>query len=296
MHPLKILGRKLRFALTGYRKISRFENLKHGPFLAVYVHEPNLADSIITTLQELYDGAERVPRPNQAPASQLPPDIDLFLCLGQCPEALASFHKRARHSILLWPDPPVKKPEPWHHVVTEGQPSEALSASYWRELLRPYLPKILSIGAGEDARPGLINYDLRELDGIQVVGCARHLPFASDSFDRVIAHDILEHFSLTELEPTLKEWLRVLKIGGELRLRVPDMKALAKQWLDGRLSFEEYRCWIYGDQKYQGGAHLTGFEETQLRALLSRCGLTDIERLTERVSSKNIQMRATRRS
>jgi len=55
-----------------------------------------------------------------------------------------------------------------------------------------------------------------------VVDASKKLPFKSESFDIVYASHILEHtpwFSLTE---TIKEWVRVLKVGGQLEIWVPD--------------------------------------------------------------------------
>lgn len=55
-------------------------------------------------------------------------------------------------------------------------------------------------------------------------GQADYLPFKNDSCDLVTAFDVLEHMSNDKV--VLKEWHRVLKIGGYLYITVP-----AYQWL-----------------------------------------------------------------
>lgn len=49
-----------------------------------------------------------------------------------------------------------------------------------------------------------------------------NLFFAPDSLDTVVAIHAIEHF--VDTEATLREWLRVLKVGGSLCLIVPDIR------------------------------------------------------------------------
>ena len=52
-----------------------------------------------------------------------------------------------------------------------------------------------------------------------VVADAKHLPFQDDSFDSIIAAEIMEH--LTVPKTFIAEWLRVLKPGGTLIMETP---------------------------------------------------------------------------
>jgi cyclopropane fatty-acyl-phospholipid synthase-like methyltransferase len=54
--------------------------------------------------------------------------------------------------------------------------------------------------------------------GVHGVGRAdaKHLPFASDSFDRVLMFDVVEHLHPWELDSCLREVNRVLKPGGQI--------------------------------------------------------------------------------
>ncbi|MEK7481295.1 MAG: class I SAM-dependent methyltransferase [Patescibacteria group bacterium] len=66
----------------------------------------------------------------------------------------------------------------------------------------------------------------RGLDGVQQAD-ARALPFPDETFDIVVASDILEH--LPDADSAVAEWRRVLKPGGQLIVFVP-----AYQWLWSR--------------------------------------------------------------
>lgn len=77
---------------------------------------------------------------------------------------------------------------------------------------------------GVDGDP--VAVDLLRQRGFDVVqhDVLSGLPFASGSFRHVIAHDVLEHFTLSELPTLLDEVHRVLAPGGHLWVFVPNKK------------------------------------------------------------------------
>lgn len=78
----------------------------------------------------------------------------------------------------------------------------------------------LNIGSGGDTREGWINLNLVPLPGVDIVHDLEKLPlpFADDTFDEILAQDILEH---VEYVPLMKELHRILKSEGKLNIRVP---------------------------------------------------------------------------
>ena len=54
------------------------------------------------------------------------------------------------------------------------------------------------------------------------------LPYEDSSVDVVYASHVLEYFDRQEVAQVLKEWRRVLKKGGVLRLAVPNFKVLSQ--------------------------------------------------------------------
>lgn len=95
-----------------------------------------------------------------------------------------------------------------------------------------------------------------------VQGDALRLPFPDDTFDRIIASEVLEH--LREDELALAELTRVLKPGGIIAVTVP-------AWLAEKL------CWALSAEYHaplSEGGHLRVYTEAQLRHRLEGAGLT----------------------
>lgn len=64
---------------------------------------------------------------------------------------------------------------------------------------------------------------------MDLVGAVEELGFLGDgSVELIYASHVLEHFGRHEVSGVLREWKRVLKIGGVLRLSVPDFGAVAE--------------------------------------------------------------------
>lgn len=78
----------------------------------------------------------------------------------------------------------------------------------------------LNLGCGIDIKPNYVNLDKYKYPGVDVV-CNLDLltiPYNDDTFDEVLAKDILEHI---EYVPLMKELARIIKKGGRLIIRVP---------------------------------------------------------------------------
>jgi SAM-dependent methyltransferase len=92
-------------------------------------------------------------------------------------------------------------------------------------------------------------------------GDALALPFPDNTFDRVIASEVLEHVS--DDQRSLEEIFRVLKPGGTLAATVPS-------WLP------EQVCWALSDEyhaPFVEGGHVRIFTEPTLRRRMRQAGL-----------------------
>ncbi|AQT79856.1 SAM-dependent methyltransferase [Mycolicibacterium litorale] len=93
-----------------------------------------------------------------------------------------------------------------------------------------------------------------------VVGDALALPYPDDTFDCVIASEILEH--IPDDDSAISELIRVLKPGGKLAVTVP-------RWLPERI------CWLLSDEYHANeGGHIRIYKADELKAKLVRGGLT----------------------
>jgi SAM-dependent methyltransferase len=85
----------------------------------------------------------------------------------------------------------------------------------------------LHLGCGKRYIPGFTHVDLADFPHIDYNHNIRTLPmFEDDSTNLIYACHCLEYFDRIEAVEVLKEWRRVLKPGGIVRLSVPDLWAL----------------------------------------------------------------------
>jgi len=84
------------------------------------------------------------------------------------------------------------------------------------------------------------------------------LPFHDNWVDSIWSSHLLEHLYKRKVVLTLQEWYRVLKPGGKLTLRVPDLSWCCEWWLNHQTAGWDMDI-IYGGQSRKGEAHRTGF-------------------------------------
>jgi len=131
--------------------------------------------------------------------------------------------------------------------------------------------KIADIGSGPISphfREGRVtSFDIREDMHPDVVCDIRHLPVPDQTFDIVFSSHALEHFGWAGIDKVLKEWVRVLKIGGELRLVVPNLRFSGKRILEDNMI--PHDLWnLYGEQDYAKNFHGMGFTPNSLQKLV----------------------------
>ena len=98
-------------------------------------------------------------------------------------------------------------------------------------------------------------------DGAACRGDAVRLPFPDDTFDRIIAAEVLEH--IPDDEAAVAELQRVLKPGGTIAVTVP-------AWLAEQL------CWTLSEEyhaPFVEGGHVRIYTEHELRRKLRATGL-----------------------
>ena len=134
-----------------------------------------------------------------------------------------------------------------------------------------------------------INVDERLLSGVDEVMDACKLNFQDEHFFYILASDIIEHFPIVKTGVVLKEWLRVLKPGGIIEFRLPNLRAICDNYIRGRVDAELTSWLLYGGQEYRGNFHYAAFDRGLFSSLIKNYGLVEID---YKEIGNNFEMRA----
>lgn len=118
---------------------------------------------------------------------------------------------------------------------------------------------------------------------------AQPLPYAADSFDRVIFSEIIEHLPPQAIPGVLAEIQRTLKSRGELILTTPNAVRLRNRlrFLLGKGVFESPTRQIGGTY-----GHLREYTEVEVVAMLSSTGFREVRSVKTRIPFPIVDSRA----
>jgi ubiquinone/menaquinone biosynthesis C-methylase UbiE len=145
-----------------------------------------------------------------------------------------------------------------------------------------------AIYAEEFAKLKEYRLDINNETDPDIIGSATDLSnIDNDSFDVVYSSHLIEHLDDFDVPVAIKEFLRVTKPGGQVRMITPDLKSIAQRILDGKLDAVEYNSpggpispldMIYGHRAsvLNGSSfmrHRTGFTKETFERILIKLGL-----------------------
>ncbi|MFA5409686.1 MAG: class I SAM-dependent methyltransferase [Bacilli bacterium] len=123
-----------------------------------------------------------------------------------------------------------------------------------------------------------VNVDIRPLKGVNIVCDIRYLPFPDESFDKILASDVIEHFPISETKLLLFEWSRVLKVGGNIKFRTPNLRWVSSMYL--KTGDAKFMSWhIFGGQDYLNNFHYVIFDRNWLVSMCNEFLLDEVNYL-----------------
>ena len=136
----------------------------------------------------------------------------------------------------------------------------------------------LHLGCGKRFIPGFVHIDAVDYPHVDHVATIDNLSFIqTDSVDLVYNCHVLEHFKRRDVERVLREWIRVLKPGGILRVSVPDFASLCEVYQrENNLNLVIGA--LFGRQDYLYNIHYNVFDFAALSEQLQIAGFTNVAR------------------
>ena len=103
---------------------------------------------------------------------------------------------------------------------------------------------------------GYVNVDLFDGPIVNEKFSIDKIPYMDNSISAINSEHSLEHLTFDKIKPTLQEWYRVLKPGGELLLKIPDLELCCQEYLKHPIEEADFfrtKMWfkhtIFGIQK-----------------------------------------------
>lgn len=136
----------------------------------------------------------------------------------------------------------------------------------------------LHLGCGNIDHKKFINIDGYPHPHVHYVQTIDHLPqFKDGSVDLIYASHCLEHFYYAQTRDVLKEWQRVLRKGGVLRLSIPDFDKLVEIYRVHDQDPDVILPQLMGGQDNVYNFHYTALNIVNLSRLLRTAGFSRIE-------------------
>ena len=148
----------------------------------------------------------------------------------------------------------------------------------------------LNLGCGTDIKPTTdqerwINIDIYDRDPAQPWEYMKYdirnrLPFEMNTVDFIYACHCVEHFTRFEWAVMKKDWYRVLKGGGIIEVRCPDLEIACQKFATSEYRYHgvvSIHDMIYGSQDVSWQMHHQGFDKGRISKELQDEGFSILE-------------------
>lgn len=142
--------------------------------------------------------------------------------------------------------------------------------------------KRLNLGCGGKRMEGYVNCDLFSSPAVDEAFSLDSIPYADGTIAAIHSEHALEHLPRAKAELAPVEWARVLKPGGELLLKIPDLELCCSSFLKAKENYlkEWYHHTIFGyqtslrpgDEPDEAQIHRCGFTKERIKTILENAG------------------------
>ena len=141
----------------------------------------------------------------------------------------------------------------------------------------------LHLGCGTKKKEGWINIDsVKECKPDLLHDITQPLPYPDLSADEVLAEDLLEHFDKYQRFVVFYEWVRVLKLGGEITVQVPNFRKILFKYF--KFGYDNFVDFIFGENLWESkiyighfGNHKWGYSKKTLQEFVEFFGIDVVE-------------------
>jgi len=135
----------------------------------------------------------------------------------------------------------------------------------------------LNLGCGNDIKEDYINIDrYNNTKQADLISDITNLPFKNETIDEVYISHVMEHFSFDDVMLVFKEINRVLMIGGDLEIYVPDFQTCVDDWNNSDSQWSALER-IFGSQTHPGNFHYCGYTLETLKEIVEDFNFNVIE-------------------
>ena len=128
------------------------------------------------------------------------------------------------------------------------------------------------IGWQQEPLDEWVHLDIEPQEHVEIVADIGDIPLGDHSVDEIYVGDIVEHIPLWRYDEVFCEWSRILKPGGLVKGRCPNIDRAMRDYAEGNETFENAFNAIYGWGNNPTQVHYRGYTEETLTKLFAAYG------------------------
>ena len=141
---------------------------------------------------------------------------------------------------------------------------------------------LFNLGCGTKPFENYTGFDLRPRIDNVIYHDVRDFSFLPDGcVEAIVAYDLFEHIKPLEADRVMAEWVRILKPGGQMILKMPDLKFQAVLYLKGEWNAEKFSKQILGSwDGHKPIGHKVAYDIDSITRILNRHGMRVVKSTT----------------